>query len=298
MPSKRFLEPISNAPPARVASSFPVSARRGEEGVPCGTSTKPQRSGTGKLPQPPRDMANFRNTLVVSDSEGQKHAFALAPRSCGNWPISRAEVRLRWVLGQSLIEILVAVAVGVILILGAITLIAPALTTNTNVERARTAGALGKELFENARVLSEKNWHAMDSIATTSATRYYIVASSSPFTVATGTESVSVGTTTYSRYFFLDDVYRNASGKIDTGGSALDPSTKKITVVYVWPPNASNTIVGYFGRYGDMQFHQTDWSGGSGQEGPVTATSVNSRFSSSSGIDVSTTTGSIRIQGI
>ncbi len=43
-------------------------------------------------------MANFRNTCVASDSEGKKHTFVLAPWSCGNWPISRAEVFLKWVL--------------------------------------------------------------------------------------------------------------------------------------------------------------------------------------------------------
>src|SRR3989338_7697147 len=92
------LEPISKIHPARVARDFPVSARRGEEVVAVATATEPQRSGTGKSPQPAWDMANFRNTGVASDSGCIKHTFVLAPWSCGNWLISRAEVFLRWVL--------------------------------------------------------------------------------------------------------------------------------------------------------------------------------------------------------
>ena len=72
-------------------------ARRGSCSA-VATATEPQRSGTGKSPQPLRDMTNFRNTGVASDSECIKHTFVLAPWSCGNWLISRAEVFLRWVL--------------------------------------------------------------------------------------------------------------------------------------------------------------------------------------------------------
>ena len=79
-------------PPARVASDFSVSARRGKEAVAKATRTLPQRSGTGKSPQPNWDMANFRNACVASDLECIKHTFVLAPWSCGNWLISRAEV--------------------------------------------------------------------------------------------------------------------------------------------------------------------------------------------------------------
>src|SRR3990167_4240394 len=97
-PGFQTLEPISKIHPARVARDFPVSARRGEEVVAVATATEPQRSGTGKSPQPAWDMANFRNTGVASDSGCIKHTFVLAPWSCGNWLISRAEVFLRWVL--------------------------------------------------------------------------------------------------------------------------------------------------------------------------------------------------------
>lgn len=201
--------------------------------------------------------------------------------------------------GQSLVEVLVAIAIGVILIAGAITIISPALDTHRTVQGAKIAGGLGKELLEDVRVLAESDWHAIDSLATTSANTYYLVASTSPFTVSSGIESVAVATTTYTRYFYLDDVYRNVSGRIlsDTSGS-YDPSTKKVTVRFTWPPVASNTITSYLTRSRGRLFIQTDWSKGGNAEGPVTVTSSNTSFSTSSGVDYSTTTGSIRILGI
>lgn len=201
--------------------------------------------------------------------------------------------------GQSLIEILVAVAVGVIMVVGALTIITPTLKTGSDVTRAQTASALGKELLDNLRAAAEKDWHLIDVLGTSSANRYYVVASTSPFTVATGTESVAVGTTTYARWFYLDDVYRNSSGKIDTAGGYKDPSTRKATVFYTWSSStASNTLTSYMARTHDESFVQTDWSGGGNQSGPVTATSVNSRFATSSNINVTTSSGAIIIEGI
>ncbi len=200
--------------------------------------------------------------------------------------------------GQSLIELLIAIAIGVILLVGAIMIISPALTTNANTERARVSAALGKELLENTRVIAAKDWNVFAALATSSANRFYINSSSSPFIIATGTESVLVATTSYQRYFYLDDVYRNSSGKIDGSGVSLDPSTRKVTIVYTWPPNnASNTIITYLTRYADKVIRQTNWSGGSGQDGPITATGTNNRFASSSNIEFTSTTGSLKLLG-
>ncbi len=196
-------------------------------------------------------------------------------------------------------EVLVAIAIGVILIAGALAIISPALDTHRGVQGAKIAGALGKELLENVGVVSEADWHAIDALSTTSLNMYYMIASTSPFSVTTGTESVVVATTTYQRGFYVDDVYRNVSGKIlnDTSGS-YDPSTKKVTVKFIWPPTASSTVFTYVTRTQGRLFMQTDWSGGGNQEGPITGTTSNKTFSTSSNIDYSTTTGSIRILGI
>jgi type II secretory pathway pseudopilin PulG len=199
--------------------------------------------------------------------------------------------------GQSIVELIVAMAVGVILLVGGVAAIVPMLKASKNVAQIQAASALGKELFENVRVLAEADWHALDGLSTSSAGRYYIIASTSPFAVATGTESVVVSTTTYDRFFYLDDVYRNPTAPFEPGGSAYDPSTKRITVVYVWPTNASDTITGYLTRAVDDVLWNNNWTAGGNQSGPVTATSTNDSFATSSNIDYVGTPGSIVITG-
>lgn len=189
-------------------------------------------------------------------------------------------------------------AIGVILLVGGVSAIVPILKISSNVSRIQTASALGKELLENARVLTSSNWHALDSLSTSSVNRYYVNASSSPFTFATGTESVVVSTTTYTRFFYLDDVYRRATAPFEPGvNDSYDPSTKKITVVYAWPPDSSNMIVSYLTRVGDDVLFVNDWTGGGNQDGPLTATSTNNSFATSSNIDYSGTPGSVVITG-
>ncbi len=196
--------------------------------------------------------------------------------------------------GQSLIELLVGVVVGSIMVIAAITIIAPALKSNTDVARAQVAIALGKELLENVRVFGEADWHNITNLATTSANHYYLRATSSPFTAASGDQSVTVSTTTYTRYFYVDEAYRDGGGSI-AGSGTRDPSTMKITVAYSWPRGPTNTVSVYLTRSTrNKVFVQTDWSGGSGQEGPITV--ENYKFaSSSSNMTHTSTVGSIKL---
>ena len=94
--------------------------------------------------------------------------------------------------GQSLVEILVATAVGAIMILAAITVIAPALRSNTDVARTQAAAALAKELLDNVRVWAEADWHNLGFLATSSANGYFLVNRVSPFVSATGTETMAI----------------------------------------------------------------------------------------------------------
>ena len=196
--------------------------------------------------------------------------------------------------GQSLVEVLVALAVGTIFILGAASVIAPSLRSSGASNRIQTAAALGKELIENVRVFSEANWHNIYDLNKTSSNHYYLTTSTSPFAAVAGDETVAVSTTTYTRYFYIDNVGRDGSGNILASGGTDDPSTQKVTVSYQWTGGTAATITAYLTRFRNNVLYQTDWSGGSGQDGPVTST--NNKFSTSSQIYSSTTTGSISIQ--
>lgn len=184
--------------------------------------------------------------------------------------------------GQSLVEILVALAVGIIFVLGTIIAVQMSLKTGKDSEKIQTSAMFARELMDNVKIFAESDWHNISNLATTSANKYYLNTSNSPFTAVSGEESISVGTTTYSRYFYVDDVYRDGSGQITQSGGTLDPSTKKITIVYKWIGGNDKYLITYLTRFKNMIFNQTDWSGGGGQNGPITST--NEKFATSSNI--------------
>src|ERR1700730_11433394 len=134
--------------------------------------------------------------------------------------------------GQSIIELLVAVAVGALLVVGAVSIIAPVLRENTQAGQLQAAAALGKELADNVRVWTDADWHQISNLATSSVNTYYLSTASSPFSAVPGSEGVTLGGGVYIRYFYLGDVQRDGSGNIVANGGSNDPSTKQITIQY------------------------------------------------------------------
>lgn len=195
--------------------------------------------------------------------------------------------------GQSLAEILIGMAIGVSLIMAGIGLIVPALNTNTQVTNVQKGAALAKELLDNVRVWSEGNWNNVFALTTGTASHYYLVTTSSPFASSSGNQTIALSTTTYTRYFYVSDAYRDGSGNITTSGGTYDPSTKQITAAYSWPSGSTSTMSMYLTRNRDNVYDQTDWSGGSGASS--SATSVGNQFATSSNISYTTTTGSIYV---
>jgi hypothetical protein len=198
--------------------------------------------------------------------------------------------------GQSFVELLIAITIGAIFMVGAAMIIAPSLSVNGQAAKVQVASTNAASLLNNVRVWSEGSWQNILSIATGTGYQYYVITSSSPYTVTSGIESLNLATTTYTRYFYISDAYRDASGNPTTassGGSVYDPSTKQISVVYNWTGGKASTISTYITRNGDAAFDQTDWSGGASST--AVATSVNNQFGTSSNIDYSTTTGSIYV---
>ncbi len=197
-------------------------------------------------------------------------------------------------LGQSLIEILIAISVGIIFLLGTIIVANFALKSGEDTQKIQASTVLAKELMDNIKIFADSDWHNIYNLATTSANHYYLNTTSTPFSAVSGEENLTVGTTTYIRYFYIDDVYRDSSGQIVSSGGIFDPSTKKVTVVYGWLGSTPRLISFYITRSKNNVFVQTDWSGGGGQTGPITST--NNKFDTSTGIDFSTTTGSIKLR--
>ena len=100
---------------------------------------------------------------------------------------------------------------GAIVVAGVAALVAAILRANSQAGRAQAGAALGKELLENVRVWAESDWHNASNLATTSASHYYLNATSSPFSVVGGDESVVASSTTYTRFFYVEDVGRDGA---------------------------------------------------------------------------------------
>lgn len=212
-------------------------------------------------------------------------------------PLCSQSYILNPISGQSLVELLVAVGIGVIAILGVVFVLSPSLKTSTDISRSQTSSALAKQLLDGVRTLAESNWHSIDTLSLGANNRYYLIATGSPFLVQNGVEFVQLATTTYTRSFYITSALRDPSYKIITSGGVNDPSTRLLTVVVSTTPAVVRSMSMYLTRSRDRAFDQTDWSGGSGFFGPVTATSVTNQFGGSSNINGSSTPGSIIING-
>src|SRR3989344_7250878 len=163
-------------------------------------------------------MKKFLHSTIGSEKKTRKNrSFSTSE------PIDEARLHTFYILhslrdGQSLIEVLLALTVGTILIVAATSVISPSLRTNTQADKVQVSSALGKELLENVRVFSEADWHNIYNLNKTSANKYYLTTSTSPFSSVNGTESIVLATTTYTRYFYIDNIGRDAGGSIIPSG--------------------------------------------------------------------------------
>ncbi len=195
--------------------------------------------------------------------------------------------------GQSFVELLIAISIGAIFMVGAAMIIAPSLTTNGQAAKIQTATTNAQSLLNNVLVWSEAGWQNIASLATGTSYQYYLITSSTPYVATSGIESISVGTSTYTRYFYVSDAYRDSSGNPTTTVTpSYDPSTKLVTAVYNWAGGKPGTISLFITRNNNAAFDQTNWAGGATSS---VATTVTSQFGSSSNIDYATTTGSIYV---
>ncbi len=156
--------------------------------------------------------------------------------------------------------------------------------------------SLAGSLIDNIAVISQGNWHGIYDLNKGSANHYRVSISNGQLVIQSGDENLTVNGTPFTRYFYADNVSRDGSGNIESAYNALndDPSTQKITAVassqIAGSPLAVNSVI-YITRSQNFAFNQTDWNGGSGQEGPIAL--VNDKFISQTNVDFTTTPGSI-----
>lgn len=202
--------------------------------------------------------------------------------------------------GQALIEILIGLSIVGILVGAATAAVIVALRSNLESKNFQTASALSQKILDDVKTVAEADWHNIYNLANKGpGFQYYIAVSGTALAAFSGAATTTVGNIVYNQFFSIENVNRDTSGNIVTSGGAEDPSTQKIVSHIQWPSAGQTSevaLTGYLTRWRNLISQQTDWSGGPGQEGPLTE--FNQKFASSTGIDYSTSTGSIIIQGL
>lgn len=200
--------------------------------------------------------------------------------------------------GQALIEILIGLFVAGILISAATAAVMVTLRSNLESKNFQIASSLNQELMDSVKIVSEADWHYIYNLGKGSGTRYYIAASGTTLIILPNTTSTTVGNIVYTQFFSIENTSR-LNGDISTDPAAVDdPSTQKIVSHVQWPsgghtPEVVSTI--YLTRWRNIISRQTDWTGGSDQEGPLNE--FNQRFVTSTGIYYASSSV-ICIQGI
>lgn len=200
--------------------------------------------------------------------------------------------------GQSLVEVLVALAVGALLIGAAAFAIAATLRSSASRERSYVAAGLAEELLNTSNALADANW--FDLYSAIKFVPNFVTSTGGTLSMQNGTEELTLNNFLYTRFITIEDVCRESgieSNIVPCGPGAIgDPSTQKITAHVTWDAvsgASSLEIERYITRWKNASFLQSDWSGGGGVIGPLPApTNV---YATSTDIDMQN--GSLRIQG-
>jgi len=174
--------------------------------------------------------------------------------------------------GAALIELLIAVTVGGIMIIGSVALIAVTLRVSVQNKYFQSAAFLNQDLIEKVSIYAEREWICDDSsmncgiyqLKKGSLNKYHLTASSS-FKAVQDEEVITLNGIIFKRYFYVENVSRDSKGRIEENYESIreDPSTQKITVITTIP-NGEVRFIRYLTRSENTVFIQTDWSGGSG----------------------------------
>lgn len=146
--------------------------------------------------------------------------------------------------GQSLVELLITLALTAILLPALLTGLITSRQGRPQTSQRLSATALMRETVEAIRSVRSGGWSGVSTNGT-----YHPEISGSHWSLVSGSDIVSG----YTRSIIIADVSRNSSGVIVTSGGTLDPSTKLVTVNLSWslPYNSSISTQVFLTRYMD-----------------------------------------------
>lgn len=197
--------------------------------------------------------------------------------------------------GQSLVELLIGVAIVTIIIGSIVGAVIITLRSNLQATTTRTAAALGEEMMNGVRSVAEGKWTDLYSVTPKGpSTTYRVTSSGTTLVIVSGSEDVVVNNTTYTRFFSVENVNRDGAGNISASGTE-DLSTQKISITLQWQIQGQQTelkTVEYLTRFRNEVTRFTDWSGSSTVSGPITVPDNN--YFSVSNLHV-TSTGELKL---
>jgi len=223
------------------------------------------------------------------------------------------KTKISKISGFSLAELIIGFTIGTLLIGAAVYGISMMLRSNAANQKFQIAAGLNQEMIEKVRAVAGADWNELYIRNKGESAEYHIDISGQQLEIVGGRVDNLIEGVTYSSYFFIENVCRDDGGVItgvtdNNGGDyscnstqendSEDPSTQKITVFTKWPSGTGGIsevkLIDYVTRWQNAVFHQTDWAGGGGFAGPLTA--PDDRFANSANIDFSSS-GLIKLQG-
>ena len=216
--------------------------------------------------------------------------------------------------GQSLIEILVSIAIGAVVFGSIVVAVSAGVRLNFESKTTQIASSLARQTIDRVSSIAESNWQNVYSLPTKGLnSQYYPTASGTTLVILAGATTTIIEGRTFTYWFSVENVNRTKCGLGEitvlattscptTEGAGEneiyeDPATQKITAKVSWQPgNHLLTITQNISRKRNLSFIQTDWSGGYNQENFPTTTSgaiVNNKFSTSTNIAYDASTGQI-----
>lgn len=212
--------------------------------------------------------------------------------------------------GQSLIEVLVAVTVAFIMISGASALIGVSLHGTKVNKFVQEGNYLAEDMLNKINSYVDKKWYCPPTCSGNygiynlnkgSSNHYYLSTTTPISSWVSGNENLTLNNLSYVRYFYVENVSRDASGNIESSYNPAndDPSTQKITIIVSWsgtPTSGQTSMSKYVIRKSSAVFNQTDWTGGPTDPNDFSYTSSSSnKFFNATNIQYSSR-GEIKIQ--
>lgn len=183
--------------------------------------------------------------------------------------------------GQSLAEILIAVVVGTMTILVAISVLVLLLRVNRQDVSLQTAGFLGQEASDRVKIVADRNWDVISGL--TLGSDYHIVTStaSGTLTFLPGKGLVTIDGVDYSVAVKASSAYRDVSGALVSTGGVVDELSRRMDVVVEWTyggATSSSTINAYITRSNNATFLQTTWAQKTSPSSDLVVTTTTSSF--------------------